>query len=156
MFDTQTSRAGSALASSFLSGCIRFWATSFNRKSSLFPFNVPWRNQICIAKCIALIEAGFQNICAKPLPKNPKSLLPVEVCCLKKLLFRRCSFLLRSRKRSVRNGLGIRPFAPEPAFICSHLFSVSILLPLCYHSKRSKGKGPVWTPYFTWSNQIRM
>ena len=54
MFDTQTWRAGGALASSFLSGCIRFWATYFNRKSSLFPFNVPWRNQICIANCIAL------------------------------------------------------------------------------------------------------
>ena len=29
----------------------RFWATHVNRKWAFFSFNMPWRYQICIAKC---------------------------------------------------------------------------------------------------------
>ena len=30
----------------------RFWTTRVNRKWGLFPLNMPWRHQICIAKCL--------------------------------------------------------------------------------------------------------
>ena len=30
----------------------RFWATHVNRKWAFFSFNIPWRYQICIAKCL--------------------------------------------------------------------------------------------------------
>ena len=40
----------------------RFWATHVNRKWAFFSFNIPWRYQICIAKCL--------YSCRDDLPKN--------------------------------------------------------------------------------------
>ena len=40
----------------------RFWATYVNRKWAFLSFNMPWRNQICIAKCL--------YSCRDDLPKN--------------------------------------------------------------------------------------
>ena len=30
----------------------RFWATQVNQKWAFFSFNMPWRYQICIARCL--------------------------------------------------------------------------------------------------------
>ena len=57
-----------------------FWATQLNRKWNLFSFNIPWRQQNCIAKSFALKETIYlKTFQAKPPPNNAKSSLPVDV-----------------------------------------------------------------------------
>ena len=57
-----------------------FERRTFKRKWSLFSFNMPWRNQICIAtcKCFYGHSDDLPETWTKPLPTNAKSPLPVD------------------------------------------------------------------------------
>lgn len=56
-----------------------FWAMHVNQKWCLFSFNMPWCYQICIAKCLYSYRDDMLENWAKPLLKNAKSPLPVDV-----------------------------------------------------------------------------
>ena len=56
----------------------RFWATNVNRKWAFFSFNMPWRYQICIAKCLYSYRDDLHRIYLKFRPRSAKSSLPVD------------------------------------------------------------------------------
>ena len=53
-------------------------------KRGILSFNMPCCNQICIAKCLALIETFCMEIWDKPLPEYAKSPLPLLKCIAQK------------------------------------------------------------------------
>ena len=58
-----------------------FWAKDVNRKWGRFPYNMPWRYQICISKCLYSCRDNFANYYSSVI----KSKMVATSFCLPKI-----------------------------------------------------------------------